>query len=458
MLDMFTPIVPEEKQHPNFKSLLISINKPTRDRICRWTEGFIDRDGKIVKEFQTTFNSTFWELYLHACFNELGFTHNYVHDSPDFLISKNDTTFSAEATIASHPSGARPEWDKEFPTELSPDTKFQIIHLSTIRLANAIYTKFKKYKDNYQNLEHVNKNPFILCVAPFDQPFFFEQADIAIRRILYKFNAPLYIKDEKSGEIRIVGEEYVEKVIKHNNEEIDLGFFTDERMKEISAVIFSNTATITKVKALDSEMYPETIFCATRYNSKSFDTPHYISGIGANFKETLLDGLHLYINPFAEKQFDPDLFFSEEISLHTYDPIDQSPLEFVNNGALLAHFCMSFHKQGTFESVKLSNQASQYKEYEFKWEEGVLYSLSATVGLGVNNHIAHYRGWTVVVFEDSQDGDWGGIAKRKIMHTLQDFLSLKDENDIMSHKFHQSNLEAFNSMKLKIDELFENHE
>jgi hypothetical protein len=41
--------------------------------ISEWSEGFQDRDGKFCIEFQTTFNSSFWELYLHACFRELGF-------------------------------------------------------------------------------------------------------------------------------------------------------------------------------------------------------------------------------------------------------------------------------------------------------------------------------------------------------------------------------------------------
>jgi hypothetical protein len=36
------------------------------DVLTDWARGFIDRDGKFVKEFQTTFNSCFWELYVYA--------------------------------------------------------------------------------------------------------------------------------------------------------------------------------------------------------------------------------------------------------------------------------------------------------------------------------------------------------------------------------------------------------
>lgn len=63
MLDILKPVVPEEKLHPNFKSLLQNpYHYETLLTIKEWTKGFVDRDRKIIKEFQTTFNSAFWEL------------------------------------------------------------------------------------------------------------------------------------------------------------------------------------------------------------------------------------------------------------------------------------------------------------------------------------------------------------------------------------------------------------
>ena len=55
MLDILNPVVPEEKLHPNFKSLLRNpYHHETLLTIQEWTQGFVDRDRKIVKEFQTT--------------------------------------------------------------------------------------------------------------------------------------------------------------------------------------------------------------------------------------------------------------------------------------------------------------------------------------------------------------------------------------------------------------------
>lgn len=72
-MDLFAPIVPAELHHSNFKNFLTYYSKEIRDELQRWADGFVDRDGKFVKEFQTTFNSCFWELYLNAIFRSLRF-------------------------------------------------------------------------------------------------------------------------------------------------------------------------------------------------------------------------------------------------------------------------------------------------------------------------------------------------------------------------------------------------
>jgi hypothetical protein len=63
-MDFFHPIVGEEKRNKNFSSVLAPFRKAERELFNQWADGFVDRDGKLVEEFQTTFNSTFWEIYL----------------------------------------------------------------------------------------------------------------------------------------------------------------------------------------------------------------------------------------------------------------------------------------------------------------------------------------------------------------------------------------------------------
>jgi AAA+ superfamily predicted ATPase len=65
-MDLFTPVVGEEAQHPYFQSILKQANGFNCEVLNEWARGFKDWDGKFVKEFQTTFDSSFWELYLFA--------------------------------------------------------------------------------------------------------------------------------------------------------------------------------------------------------------------------------------------------------------------------------------------------------------------------------------------------------------------------------------------------------
>jgi len=65
-VNLFESVVPTTRQHPNFQNLLRVANGFTLDVLTDWARGFVDRDGKFVTEFQTTFNSSFWELYASA--------------------------------------------------------------------------------------------------------------------------------------------------------------------------------------------------------------------------------------------------------------------------------------------------------------------------------------------------------------------------------------------------------
>ena len=455
MLDIFKPIVPEDKQHINFKNFMLEQYKYARDVVAGWTEGFVDRDNKIVQEFQTTFNSSFWEFYLNAALKNLGFNIDYSHGRPDFLIEKEGVRLALEATIASHPDGGKPEWDKLQISDYDQSSWFQIIHLSTIRIANAIYIKHKKFVEEYSELGHVKGLPFIICVAPFEQPFFYAQADNAIRRVLYKYSAPLYITSDQTGEIIVVGEELVDSVVKHNKVDIELGFFTNDGMKEVSAIIFSNTATATKAKALMSSKHERTVFNAICYQRGAWDEPYHIVESGGDYIETILDGLHVFLNPYASVPFDPNLFYSDEISLHDYDIDSNMLLEFVNDGFLLSRMCFSGHEKGAIDPKNMQLVEVRYKDYSFKWEECKLYALNATVGHGINNHIAHYKGWTVVVFQGSIDNDWSAFAKYKEVFTIQDFMLLDPNRGVAMKSlsdFYQTKEEAFFAIQKAIDE------
>jgi hypothetical protein len=240
MDNLFRLAVSPKDCHPTFAGLWHQRNPWNECVIADWAMGFQDRDNKFVKEFQTTFNSSFWELYLFACLKHVGFTVDFDQQSPDFVTSKGDDTVCIEAVIASHVEGTTPEWDSESKMKAEDTDRQKIIETAVPRLANALASKVKLYRDKYSKLEHVKKRPFIIAIAPFEQPLAFLQTNQPMRNILYQYDVPISKPVPEENRRIIFGHEYVEFFTKPNGTKIELGFFLDDRMKEVSAVIFSN--------------------------------------------------------------------------------------------------------------------------------------------------------------------------------------------------------------------------
>jgi len=331
-MDIFDIQVKEDKLHKNFTSILSAPRQTERDLFQKWANGFIDRDGKLVKELQTTFNSTFWEIYLHAAFKEYGFSVDWSNSSPDFTINAKGTDIIVEAVTASAAQGKPNEWDKTFgKEELETLTRFKKLNIEAmIRLSNAICKKSQKYEKHYKKLEHVAGKPFVLAVAPFEQPYFNLQYDRAIKALLYDHyvdedvfldNPEKYPNGPPSVNLG-----YIEK---DNGSEIDLGLFNSPKMSEVSAVMFSCVATWGKVSAMAINEDGGGIVRAT------WATPPNGKPEARFFKpqecsETILDGLQIFHNPYATYPVAPEVFRSEGV-VQFY--LDESTGEWVHESS-----------------------------------------------------------------------------------------------------------------------------
>jgi hypothetical protein len=111
-MDLFTPVVTEDRLHHNFLATIRPNAVGVREVLSGWADGFVDRDGKFPAEFQTTYNSSFWELYLFAVLKHLGIKVDFSHGAPDFVAAEHP--FAIEAAIASHARDDFPEWEKTF--------------------------------------------------------------------------------------------------------------------------------------------------------------------------------------------------------------------------------------------------------------------------------------------------------------------------------------------------------
>ncbi|UOE84240.1 hypothetical protein [Vibrio splendidus] len=302
-LKLFETIAEESKLNPNYLHLLTDEYKPVRDVITRWASGFEDRDNKFNYEFQTTFNSSFWEVYLYQCFKDLNLSVDFSKASPDFtILSENKTkTVNIEAVTANHAHDSEPEWTND--CNIRDHNKF--LDFACVRILNAIKSKHDKYFKTYSKYDHVKGHPYVVAIAPFEQKHFFMQNNEAIIRVLYGQGV-----DARNGPEEVK----VPVVMKNDVVPLELGMFTSDKFKEISAVIFSTTATIGKA-IVQSEL--ERDIRISRY--------HEFNGLLMDIKpnkqhfETHLDGLQIHHNPYAENKLDPDLFSNYEITHYYYD-------------------------------------------------------------------------------------------------------------------------------------------
>ncbi len=337
-MDLFTPLVLSSRLHPNFQHVIQPQETYIRDVLNQWAEGFVDRDGKFVKEFQTTFNSSFWELYLFACFKELGLAVDFSHSSPDFICTELGTSFCIEAATANHAADEPPEWLKDIHalTSRDPVNLHHLVQVASLRLTNALTSKHKKYLESYTSLSHVVGRPFVIAVAPFEQPLFFMQNTEAIRKVLYghEFVYTDEFADARTGFRQIVAERFIQAIEKPNGASVPVGVFKQGSMKEISAVIYSNLATYSKAEALCRDPNPNVCFSVLRYSAEG-PHPDFEIVDKAHYRENLLDGLNVFHNPFATYPLPSTIFQHSGVTQHWFDPVELEIFDDASEGGLI---------------------------------------------------------------------------------------------------------------------------
>ena len=320
-MDLFTPIVPPEKQHENFIRTCIPGRASERTVVQKWATGFPDRDGKFVQEFQTTFNSSFWEIYLYALFKEYEFEMDWTNPSPDFLLKTSFGDVVIESVTANAALGATPEWAKTklMTDEVTKKNFWPLNREAIIRLSSVLLDKVRKYTTHYQRLAHVVGKPYIIAVAPFEQPDFQHQYDRPMRALLYDdyVDETAYFRDPNaypngppSTQIR--------SIEKDNGATIDMGIFCDEGWAEVSAVMFSCVATWGKAVAMSTE--PKLGCVMASWGTDESGRPEMrVARIGQP-SERISDGFQIFHNPYALRPVPLDAFRRKGVVQHYFSP------------------------------------------------------------------------------------------------------------------------------------------
>jgi hypothetical protein len=348
MLDLFEPRFPEAKLHDHFRLIC---SEPAYAKVLpviqSWATGLLDRRGesqKFIKELQSTFNSSMWELYLNRAMGDLGCSVDYSKSSPDFVVrGPKNYEFNIEAVISDQPPTASQQ--KTF-TEQEFKTRGALKLIAKMRDKLNLYRGANGKKHPYSSLSHVRGRPFIIAIAPFDSNLSLFQNNELINMVLFGIAPPVLTGPDRGKQERIGS------ILTPSGSPVKMGIFTNDSFKEISAVFFSTVGTFGKAVV---ESGIERLVRSTRYRviekdklevgSKQWqlgtrqfqlgpfdfltelrwENGSQISGADMHIqhsslhRETHLDGLQVYFNPYAEIPFDPTFTWPSEVALNYYD-------------------------------------------------------------------------------------------------------------------------------------------
>ncbi|HAT2139349.1 TPA: hypothetical protein I8027_001777 [Legionella pneumophila] len=315
-MDLFEPIISDDKQHQIFKFLMQSKNEPEREVLLNWANGFQDRDTKFVQEFQSTFESSFWELYTYAVLKELSVKINMDNKSPDFLCSVNEGEFCIEATISAPEEDDIPAYGNRLPI-IMPNGLDEFNRDAIVRICNSISSKHTKYIASYSKLTHIANKPFVLAIAPFDQPGSHFSTNIPMIAALYGvynceslstlFNVdhPICMK--------------INAVKKRNGAVIPVGYFEDCKHRDISAIFYNPLATWGKIRALANNTDKRLQFGTMRHPGIGGEKLVQKISENENYYESLLDGLYVFHNPHAKYPLPLETFRNKYVTQYYWD-------------------------------------------------------------------------------------------------------------------------------------------
>ncbi|ANL51083.1 hypothetical protein AMC87_PD00961 (plasmid) [Rhizobium phaseoli] len=365
MLNLFEPRFPEAKLHDHFRLIRADpAYAKVMPVIQSWATGLLNRKGesqKFIKEFQSTFNSSMWELYLNRAMSDLGCSVDYSKSAPDFVVrGPGNYEFSIEAVISDQPPTAQQQ--KTFNNH---DFKIR----GALKLVGKIKDKLNLYrggngkKHPYSSLSHVRGRPFVIAIAPFDSDVSLFQNNELINMVLFGMAPPVLVGPDRGKQ------EKIGSLLTPSGSPVEMGIFTNDSFKEISAVFFSTVGTFGKA-VVESQI--ERLVRSTRYrvmDKDKVDTGSKLWQLGTHrfqfneltylttlrweggnqiggadrliqhssvHRETHLDGLQVYFNPYAEIPFNQDFGWPPEVALNYFDVESGEHIQAHPDGALVS--------------------------------------------------------------------------------------------------------------------------
>ena len=343
-IDLFTPIVPVEKQHHYFTSLAREESFiPAKTVINELMPHFIDIDGNFVEQFQTTgFDARLWELYLNTYLSEEGLFFDRGHHAPDFLVKKYGKEVAIEAVIVGrkeeNPVSPFRDFNKVMhPSEVEEKQENEM----PIKFGSPLYTKLKK---EYWKLEHVQGKPLIFAIADFHDDQSMQWSSTALINYLYGVKHEFH--HDENNQLVITAS----KIDKHELGEkvIPSGYFFQPDSENISAIMFSASGTISKFNRIGKQagfgsknIIMHRFGTCHDHDDNAFLPKQFMYEVTTKTNETWAEGLSIFHNPNAKYPVPEELFPS--VAHHYFE-----------DGQIISHLPEFYPYSSTTMSMKMT--------------------------------------------------------------------------------------------------------
>jgi hypothetical protein len=295
--------------HPKV-SLLLGQLPGERELVESWAEGFNDRDGKFVNEFQSTFHSSLFELYLFALLKAQGMTVDLSRSRPDFLVTAPHPLV-VEAVTSGIRADGRPEGERGFEDVMSmltppwrSDDFEEHLAESIVRYSNAICKKALKYRSSYSSLAWVPADaPYAIALGSFSQVNYGREYHYGIFALFFGL-----LFDAESRRYTPV-----KSISKPGTASpIDLNLFSREDFRHVSAVMFTCTLTLGKLTSMSISAGNASMNLVMLVRQDDEEPLFKMQFVSPESPEELFDGLFVLHNPNATNPLPNEVFEGTE--------------------------------------------------------------------------------------------------------------------------------------------------
>ncbi len=294
--EILVPCVPTTKLNRVFEFLLENEGySPARGILKELSYAFTDLDGNYKKDFQTTgFEGRLWELFLYTYLYEEKFQIDEEYNVPDFVVQKGPHRIAIEAVTVNPTDGVI----GIVPCSIDEERMLCLDYMP-IKWGSALFSKLRK---RYWEKKPIVGLPLVFAIHDFHGEGSMTWSLPALSDYLFGVRS-----DETGKDDPVLSHKYEGK-------EIPSGFFNLLDAENVSAVIASNEATLTKFNRMGKIAgFGDSRISMTRYGA-ALDLETNKTGrfkfeteVGIE-SENWGSGIWIFHNPNAKFTLDEDLF------------------------------------------------------------------------------------------------------------------------------------------------------